>query len=78
MVLINERILPLPKLARQDLIDAYFPGPSQLTAAAEDTNRDCLTYIYLGRHQPPIAPTTTETTYSLAILADVVDRIKIR
>ncbi|KAJ6178122.1 hypothetical protein N7519_008583 [Penicillium mononematosum] len=51
MALITERILPLPRLARQALIDAYCPGPSQLAAAAEDTNRDCLARIYLGRRR---------------------------
>ncbi|CAG8306680.1 unnamed protein product [Penicillium nalgiovense] len=51
MALITERILPLPKLARQALIDAYCPAPSQLAVRAHDTNRDCLARIYLGRRR---------------------------
>ena len=51
MALITERILPLPKLARQALIDAYCPASSQLAVASQDTNRDCLARIYLGRRR---------------------------
>lgn len=51
MALITERILPLPKLARQALIDAYCPEPSRLAVMSQDTNRDCLARIYLGRRR---------------------------
>ncbi|KAJ5857890.1 hypothetical protein N7455_008784 [Penicillium solitum] len=56
MALITERILPLPKLARQALIDAYCPGPSRLAVMSHDTNRDCLARIYLGRRRGAIDP----------------------
>ncbi|KAI3143733.1 hypothetical protein CBS147325_5650 [Penicillium roqueforti] len=51
MALITERILPLPKLARQALIDTYCPASSKLAVASQDTNRDCLARIYLGRRR---------------------------
>lgn len=51
MALITERILPLPKLARQALIQAYCPTPSQFAVTSHDTNRDCLARIYLGRRR---------------------------
>ncbi|KUM55451.1 hypothetical protein ACN42_g11825 [Penicillium freii] len=51
MALITERILPLPKLARQALIDVYCPESSQLAVRSHDTNRDCLARIYLGRRR---------------------------
>lgn len=57
MALITERILPLPKLARQALIDTYCPASSRVAVLSHDTNRDCLARIYLGRrrgaHDPP-------------------------
>lgn len=56
MALITERILPLPKLARQALIEAYCPAPSQLAVTSQDTNRDCLARIYLGRRRGPNDP----------------------
>lgn len=51
MALITERIPPIPKLARQALIDVYCPAPSQLAVSSHDTNRDCLARIYLGRRR---------------------------
>ncbi|CAI7591492.1 unnamed protein product [Penicillium glandicola] len=51
MALMTERILPLPKLARQALIDAYCPESSQAAAAASGINRDYLARIYLGRRR---------------------------
>ncbi|KAJ5801583.1 uncharacterized protein N7518_003651 [Penicillium psychrosexuale] len=51
MALITERILPLPKLARQALIDAYCPASSRLAVSSHETNRDCLARIYLGRRR---------------------------
>ncbi|CAG8154268.1 unnamed protein product [Penicillium olsonii] len=56
MALITERILPLPKTARQALIDAYCPAISRTAVAANPTNRDCLARIYLGRRRPPGTP----------------------
>ncbi|KAJ5778829.1 hypothetical protein N7457_006549 [Penicillium paradoxum] len=56
MALMTERILPLPKIARQALINTYCPAPSQLAASSEPTNRDCLARIYLGRRRPLIRP----------------------
>lgn len=41
MTLITERILPLPKLARQALIYIYCPEPSRPAVISHDTNRDC-------------------------------------
>ncbi|KGO43038.1 Protein of unknown function DUF3669, zinc finger protein [Penicillium expansum] len=51
MALVTERILPLPKLARQALINAYCPASSQLGVKSHHTNRDCLARIYLGRRR---------------------------
>ncbi|KAJ5130700.1 uncharacterized protein N7515_006739 [Penicillium bovifimosum] len=52
MCLLTERILPLPKVARQALIDTYCPVSFRDVASSQDTNRDCLARIYLGRRRP--------------------------
>ncbi|KAJ5747942.1 zinc finger protein-domain-containing protein [Penicillium nucicola] len=51
MVLISQRILPIPKVARQALIDKYCPALSRALAASNDKNRDCLARVYLGRRR---------------------------
>ncbi|KAJ5425261.1 hypothetical protein N7465_000331 [Penicillium sp. CMV-2018d] len=56
MALITERILPLPKLARQALINTYCPAPSRVAVLSHDTNRDCLARIYLGRRRGAYDP----------------------
>ncbi|KAJ5543371.1 hypothetical protein N7535_005799 [Penicillium sp. DV-2018c] len=58
MCLLTERILPLPKVARQALIDTYCPVSFRDIASSQDTNRDCLARIYLGRRRPtdPVPP----------------------
>ncbi|KAJ5688903.1 zinc finger protein-domain-containing protein [Penicillium macrosclerotiorum] len=51
MALVSQRILPLPKVGRQALIDKYCPEPSRALAALNDKNRDCLARVYLGRRR---------------------------
>jgi hypothetical protein len=51
MALVSQRILPIPKVARQALIDKYCPAPSRALAALNDKNRDCLARVYLGRRR---------------------------
>ncbi|KAJ5585229.1 zinc finger protein-domain-containing protein [Penicillium hispanicum] len=63
MALITERILPLPKIAREALITKYCPQNLQATASANPTNRDCLARIYLGRRRP--APALLPPNFTL-------------
>jgi hypothetical protein len=51
MTLISQRILPLPKIAREALVNKYCPAPSRTLVAANPTNRDCLARVYLGRRR---------------------------
>lgn len=56
MALITERILPIPKVARQALIDTYCPASYRVAVSSHSTNRDCLARIYLGRRRPAEHP----------------------
>ncbi|KAJ9398445.1 hypothetical protein DTO282F9_4536 [Paecilomyces variotii] len=70
MALITGRILPLPKIARQALIDKYCPPELRPTVSANPTNRDCLARIYLGRRRlarGPPAPNFTLRNYNLCL-----------
>ncbi|KAL9104877.1 MAG: hypothetical protein Q9163_000194 [Psora crenata] len=56
-LLITERILPLPQIVRNALIDAYFPvsrgQPSKQQAKVDRKNKDCLARVYLGKRRDP-------------------------
>lgn len=70
MALITERILPLPKLARQALINTYCPPALRPAASINPTNRDCLARIYLGRRRSsntPLAPNFTLRNCNLSV-----------
>ncbi|KAJ5590532.1 zinc finger protein-domain-containing protein [Penicillium hetheringtonii] len=58
MTLISEKILPLPKIARQALIEKYCSEDSRASVAEDPKNRDCLARLYLGRRRanptPPV------------------------
>lgn len=62
MVLITERILPLPKVARLALINKYCPAPLRAIVASNPSNRDCLARVYLGRRRPANLPPTPNFT----------------
>ncbi|KAK6426676.1 hypothetical protein LTR95_016088 [Oleoguttula sp. CCFEE 5521] len=55
--LVTSRILPLQETAHEALFDYFAPSqlkiePERSKALGEETNRDCLIRIYLGRRQP--------------------------
>lgn len=59
MALITERILPLPKIGREALIDKYCAPTFRSAVAMNPINRDCLARVYLGKRrlgnaQPPL------------------------
>jgi hypothetical protein len=47
--ILSERILPLPKITCQALIDHFCPADQQEAVSNNDANRDCLARVYLGR-----------------------------
>ncbi|KAJ6010378.1 zinc finger protein-domain-containing protein [Penicillium sp. IBT 35674x] len=61
MTLISQRILPLPKIAREALINKYCPESSRALVATNPTNRDCLARVYLGRRRLATAPSANFT-----------------
>lgn len=70
MALITERILPLPRVARQALINTYCPLYLRPAASASPTNRDCLARIYLGRRRradAPLSPNFTLRNFNLCL-----------
>jgi len=50
-VLCTERILPLPKVIRNTLIDEFCPDHLKEKARTEPSNKDCLARVYLGKRK---------------------------
>ncbi|RMJ26559.1 Zinc finger protein [Aspergillus sp. HF37] len=73
MVLVTERILPLPKVARQALVNTYCPPALRPTVSASPANRDCLARLYLGRRRRANAPLSPN--FSLRNFNMFVDQI---
>ena len=48
----SERIMPLPQIIRQSLIQFYCPPHLRSTAMQDISNRDCLVRVYLGVRRP--------------------------
>lgn len=46
--MVMERIMPLPKVIRENLIKQYFPKDMQLAALVNPDSQDCITRAYLG------------------------------
>lgn len=61
--LISQQILPLPRIAREALIDQYCPSDEREVAKANPLNRDCLARIYLGWRRPE--PTSLSANFTL-------------
>lgn len=55
----TERILPLPRLVRETLIDHFCPASQKAEAKQDKANRDCLVRVLLGRRRP-FKPTYSE------------------
>ncbi|KAK3385677.1 zinc finger protein-domain-containing protein [Podospora didyma] len=53
---LSERILPLPKMVRQCLINTFCPPHLRESVSANPINRDCVARVYLGRSRKPTAP----------------------
>ncbi|KAJ5651149.1 zinc finger protein-domain-containing protein [Penicillium longicatenatum] len=70
MALISQRILPLPKIAREALINKYCAEPSRALVAANPTNRDCLARVYLGRRRNTTAPPANFTLRNFNLYLD--------
>ncbi|KAI9868494.1 MAG: hypothetical protein M1813_005938 [Trichoglossum hirsutum] len=52
-VLCCERILPIPKIIRESLIDEYCPANFRTNAKSDPSNKDCLVRLYLGKRREP-------------------------
>jgi hypothetical protein len=68
--LFSERILPLPKIAREALVALYCPPELQRSVLDNDSNRDCLARIYLGKRRAqntPLAPNFTLRNFNLCL-----------
>ena len=51
LVLCSERIFPVPKPIREDLIDLFCPEQGRAGAKAMAGNKDCIVRVYLGRRR---------------------------
>jgi hypothetical protein len=52
-VICCERILPIPKIIRESLIDEYCPVDLQTKAKSDPSNKDCLIRLYVGKRREP-------------------------
>jgi hypothetical protein len=77
MALITERILPLPRVARQALINTYCPLYLRPAASASPTNRDCLAGIYLGRRRADAPPSPNFTLRNFNLCLDQILELNI-
>ncbi|KAK4465460.1 zinc finger protein [Cladorrhinum samala] len=53
VALITQRILALPKIIRNALIDRFCPEELREAAKASPLNKDCVARVYLGRRRAP-------------------------
>ncbi|OIW25607.1 hypothetical protein CONLIGDRAFT_582051 [Coniochaeta ligniaria NRRL 30616] len=70
MALITERIMPLPRIARQALVAKYCPASLRRAVLAHPSNRDCLARVYLGRRRQenaPLAPNFSLRNFNLCL-----------
>lgn len=49
--LLSERILPIPKIGREWLIDMFCPQERNQAAKLDPLNKDCLLRVYLGKNK---------------------------
>ncbi|KAJ5100001.1 zinc finger protein-domain-containing protein [Penicillium argentinense] len=76
MTLVSQRILPLPKIAREILINKYCAAASRAFVAANPTNRDCLARIYLGSRRATKIPPPNFTLRNFNIYVDQLVEMK--
>lgn len=60
--LVTQRILPLPKVAREALIKEFCPEHLQQSVTNNQVNRDCLIRVYLGKRRSHNAPPSANFT----------------
>ena len=50
-IICSERVMPLPKQIREDLIDIFGPEEGRPGAKLAAGNKDCVARLYLGRRR---------------------------
>ncbi|KAF4864970.1 hypothetical protein CGCSCA1_v014078 [Colletotrichum siamense] len=77
-MLCSERIMPLPKLIREALIDVFCPK-DQVKAALENTyNKSCLARLYLGRRRANVQAPGSFSLRNFELTLDKLDVLGIR
>ncbi|GKT48247.1 uncharacterized protein ColSpa_08428 [Colletotrichum spaethianum] len=51
-ILLSERIMPLPRVIRQALVEVFCPPNEKKQAASDPQNKSCLVRLYLGIRRP--------------------------
>lgn len=75
-VLCTERILPLPKQTRDNLINAFCPENIKDAARAAPANKDCLARVYLGkREEKRIKPLSVFSLRNFNLNLDRIERV---
>ena len=64
-VLCSERILPLPKPIREDLIYVFCPIPCRQAAKISKGNKDCIVLLYLGHRRSEASLARSQRFFSL-------------
>lgn len=76
-VLCTERILPLPLVIRNGLIDLYC-APAKIPQAKNDAaNKDCLVRLYLGKRRASAVPSRFSTLRNMILHLDQMEYLEL-
>ncbi|KAK2061814.1 hypothetical protein LY76DRAFT_507144 [Colletotrichum caudatum] len=73
-ILVMERIMPLPRIIRQALVEVFCPPSQQAEASSNSNNKSCLVRLYLGVRRPN---QRTEGTFTLRNFELTLDKMDI-
>ena len=76
-ILVAERILPLPKVVRLCLMDAFCHEDLKEIALHDHGNKDALARVYLGTRRPAVPHPTEIFLRNFELTLDKIDRLKL-
>jgi hypothetical protein len=75
--LITQRILPLPQIVRDALIELFCPLEFLVSATDNPMNRDCLVRLYLGKRREEGPPSVNFSLRNFSLHLDEMIRLKL-
>lgn len=76
-VLCTERILPLPSVVRNALIDVFCPPFKIARAKLDEANKDCLVRLYLGKRRVSDLPSRFFTLRNMILHLDQLETLEL-